>query len=219
MAVNLRNSIISSLIIGLRQSVTGGLRGLLAALDLQFAATKTLTDQISGNELITFTRASAGTYVDNNGVIQTARVNKNTYSQDYTRSVYGKTRVTIDNLTSDNTSPTGEYRNVIPTAVFNTHVLTFPYVHPANTDCVVSCYVKDAGFDKVQLRVGSIGSDSAIVSFDLTNQQKTLPDGTSGTSSTGVNWNILDSDITDEGNGWFRVLWRSMSTVDLRKGV
>ena len=57
----------------------------------------------------------------------------------------------------------------------------------------------------MQLRVGSIGSNSAIVSFDLTTQQKTLPDGTSGTSSTGVNWNILDSGITDEGDGWFRV--------------
>ena len=70
MAVNLRNSIISSLIIGLRQSVTGGLRGLLAASDLQFADTKTLTDQVSGNNLVTFSRASAGTYVDSNGVIQ-----------------------------------------------------------------------------------------------------------------------------------------------------
>jgi len=42
------------------------------SLDLNFAASKSLIDDISGNNLITFTRASTGTFVGSNGLIQTA---------------------------------------------------------------------------------------------------------------------------------------------------
>jgi hypothetical protein len=42
------------------------------ALDLQFAFTKSLTDYISGTDLITFTRASSATYIDSAGTLQTA---------------------------------------------------------------------------------------------------------------------------------------------------
>jgi hypothetical protein len=42
------------------------------SLDLRFAATKSLNDYVSDNNLITFTRASSGTFVDSAGVIQTA---------------------------------------------------------------------------------------------------------------------------------------------------
>ena len=42
------------------------------SLDLRFAATKALNDYVSGNNLITFTRASSGTFVDSAGVLQTA---------------------------------------------------------------------------------------------------------------------------------------------------
>tara|TARA_R110000868_G_scaffold19878_1_gene84897 strand:- start:3840 stop:5624 length:1785 start_codon:yes stop_codon:yes gene_type:complete len=41
-------------------------------LDLNFAANKSLVDDISGNNLITFSRASTGTFVGSNGLIQTA---------------------------------------------------------------------------------------------------------------------------------------------------
>jgi hypothetical protein len=42
------------------------------SLDLRFAATKSLNDYVSGNNLITFTRASSGTFVDSAGLLQTA---------------------------------------------------------------------------------------------------------------------------------------------------
>ena len=40
-------------------------------LDLQFANSKSLVDAISGQNLITFTRASTGTYVGSDGLIKT----------------------------------------------------------------------------------------------------------------------------------------------------
>ena len=44
----------------------------LASLDLNFSQYKALTDSVSGTNLITFSRASTGTYVDSDGLIKTA---------------------------------------------------------------------------------------------------------------------------------------------------
>jgi hypothetical protein len=44
------------------------------ALDLRFASTKSLTDYVSGQNRVTFTRASSGTFVGSDGVLQTAAV-------------------------------------------------------------------------------------------------------------------------------------------------
>jgi hypothetical protein len=42
------------------------------SLDLSFAANKSLVDNISGNNLIAFSRASTGTFIGSNGLLQTA---------------------------------------------------------------------------------------------------------------------------------------------------
>ena len=78
MAANLNTGLNSGLNPGLRQSISGGVDSLglfrLASLDLRFADKKTLADRVSGNNLITFSRASAGTYVDSDGLIKTAAI-------------------------------------------------------------------------------------------------------------------------------------------------
>ena len=45
------------------------------SLDLRFADNKSLVDAVTGASLVTFTRASSGTFVDSAGVIQTASTN------------------------------------------------------------------------------------------------------------------------------------------------
>ena len=47
-----------------------------AALHLNFAESKSLIDDVSGQNLVTFTRASTATYTDNAGVIQTAAIDE-----------------------------------------------------------------------------------------------------------------------------------------------
>ena len=42
------------------------------SLDLRFADNKSLTDAVTGASLVTFTRASSGTFVDSSGLVQTA---------------------------------------------------------------------------------------------------------------------------------------------------
>lgn len=51
---------------------TGG----IPSLDLNFAKNKSLIDSVSGNNLVTFTRASTATYVGEDGLIKTAAVNE-----------------------------------------------------------------------------------------------------------------------------------------------
>ena len=46
-----------------------------AALDLKFAESKSLVDSISGNDLVSFTRASSGTFVGADGLIKSTSVN------------------------------------------------------------------------------------------------------------------------------------------------
>jgi hypothetical protein len=50
--------------------------GVVPSLDLDFASTKALTDNASGQQLVTFTRASSGIYVGSNGLIKTATTNE-----------------------------------------------------------------------------------------------------------------------------------------------
>jgi len=51
------------------------LSGQRPSLDLNFANSKSLVDATTGQNLVTFTRASTGTYVDGNGVLQSAATN------------------------------------------------------------------------------------------------------------------------------------------------
>ena len=46
------------------------------SLDLQFAGGKSLTDAVTGASLVTFTRASSGTFVGSDGVLRTATTNE-----------------------------------------------------------------------------------------------------------------------------------------------
>ena len=53
-------------------------------LDLNFAGNKSLIDAVSGNNLITFSRASTATYVGTDGLIKTAAVDEARFDHDFT---------------------------------------------------------------------------------------------------------------------------------------
>ena len=62
--------------------------GTRPSLDQQFADRKDLVDVISGQQLITHTRASSGTYVGSDGLIKTAVTNLLTYSEDFSNAAW-----------------------------------------------------------------------------------------------------------------------------------
>jgi hypothetical protein len=54
----------------------------MPSLDLRFAESKSLIDAVSGRQLVTFTRASSGTFVGSDGLIKTAAVNEPRFDHD-----------------------------------------------------------------------------------------------------------------------------------------
>jgi hypothetical protein len=65
------------------QTNLSSLGGVIPSLDLNFANNKSLLDNISGNNLVTFTRASSGTYVGDDGLIKTATTNEPRFDHDF----------------------------------------------------------------------------------------------------------------------------------------
>ncbi len=63
-------------------------------LDQRFAKDKTLVDKVSGENLITFSRASSGTYVDSDGLIKNSPVNLLTYSEQFDQWTVVNTTIT-----------------------------------------------------------------------------------------------------------------------------
>ena len=58
--------------------------GSRPTLDQRFAKDKSLVDKVSGQNLITFTRASSATYVGSDGLIKTAANNEARFDHDPT---------------------------------------------------------------------------------------------------------------------------------------
>ncbi|UYE97341.1 virion structural protein [Cyanophage S-TIM54] len=72
--------------------------GETPALDLDFASNKSFTDTISGKNLVTFTRASSGTFVGADGLIKTTPVNLIIYSEQFDNSAWTKANGSTVNL-------------------------------------------------------------------------------------------------------------------------
>jgi len=67
-----------------------------ATLDLNFASSLSLDDAVSGNNIVTFSRASSGTYVGSDGLIKTSPVNLIRYSEEFDKSaVWNTTNMTV----------------------------------------------------------------------------------------------------------------------------
>jgi len=180
-----------------------------ASLDLNFARNKSLIDSISGNNLVTFTRASSGTFVDSAGVIQTAatdvpRFDHNPTTGESLGLLVEEQRTNLilnSNALSGGWSSDGlatfiQNATVSPDGTLNASQLspvTNAYRY-ANATTVVSTvyswsmYFKlyAGGNNTVRLNAAGVGA-----TFDLST--------TAITSSTAIS-----SSITAVGNGWYR---------------
>jgi hypothetical protein len=186
-----------------------------ATLDLNFAENKSLIDNITGSGLISFTRASSGTFIGTNGLIQSvasgvprfdhdpatgeslgllveeARTNLARYSSDFGNAAWVEAG-TIKTLNAS-VAPDGTTTAVliVPTTASATHKLR-QSVSTGTSGLIFSVYLKAAGYARIALNEQTqIGSSSAIIN---------LANGTGATGGTVVR---------DAGNGWYRVSWAS----------
>jgi hypothetical protein len=82
------------------------------SLDLNFARNKSLMDNVTGNNLITFTRASSGTFIDSTGTIRTATTNLLLRSEEFDNASWtgseSNTTVTANTSTAPNGTVTAD---------------------------------------------------------------------------------------------------------------
>jgi hypothetical protein len=197
------------------------LAGVPPSLDQRFAESKSLIDAVSGQNLITFTRASGGTFVDSAGVIKTAaanvprfthnpvtgeslgllveeqRTNLLVRSEEFDQSPWGPTRATIS--ANAETAPNGTLtadKLVEDTTAANTHQITQSVASLASgVPYTASIFLKAAE------RTSALAIFSGTP-FGNNGQFVNLANGTLG-NVVGT----LDRPATIEAypNGWYRV--------------
>jgi len=174
----------------------------LASLDLNFAQRKSLTDKVSGNNLITFSRASSGTYVDSNGLIKTSPVNYKINSEEVNTFSLQQVTVTANQFEAPNSTLTADRVDI--TTAESKHSVTIGDASAIGTTVTASVYVKAiSNVTEVQLIAAVAGGRGSAV-FDLVN----------GTSENALAGNIIfiDSSIAPVGNDWYRISITSTST-------
>jgi len=182
---------------GLEQSIHTGLlgSGLFggASLDLNFAVTKNV------GPLVTFTRASSGTFVDSAGVLQTATTNLLLRSEEFDNASWSKLNATVN--ANATTSPSGTIAadEIIEDSAASSHYVTNTYSSTSGVSYTYSCYVKAAQRSFCFL-VANGAPTLVAVSVNLT----------TGEASTAVGspTNIISTAV---GNGWYRVSFTYVS--------
>ena len=182
-------------------------------LDLDFAANKSLVDSVSGNNLITFSRASTGTFVGSNGLVQTAasgvprfdhnpatgeslgllieeaRTNELTQSQTFSTWTLGNASITTNATTSPD--GTNNASKLIEDSATSAHRI-FRSINPSG-NYTMSVFAKAAERNILTLMPATTGGGDAPVYFNLSN-------GTISTSLGSAN----SASIQSYPNGWYR---------------
>jgi hypothetical protein len=176
------------------------LAGLVPSLDLNFSDNKSLIDDYSGANLVTHTRASSGTFVGSDGVIQTAVTNLTLNSEDFSAATWTLLSTTV--TANAAVAPTGATTadTLLETATSAEHVLYSTNPHTFTT-ATHSIYVKPNGRTNVALRFYHGLSDWVVRVFSLTGS------GSVTQSSAGLSsgFSAVSSSIVDAGNGWYRL--------------
>ena len=194
------------------------------SLDLRFADNKSLVDATTGSSLVTFTRASSGTYVDSAGVIQTAatdvprfdhnpttgeslgllveeqRTNLLVRSEEFDDAYWtkGNASITANSIAAPNGTLTGA--KIVEDTSSTTHYARRSTSPTTNTSPITfSVYVKAAERTYVGLAIqdATTFTRQSNVNFDLGS-------GTASTVSNIGGAGSASATITPVGNGWYR---------------
>jgi hypothetical protein len=187
------------------------LAGQVPSLDLNFAGTKTL------DPLVTFTRASSGTYTDSAGVIQTAatdvprfdhdpttgeslgllveeqRTNLLLRSEEFDNASWGVLNVTVSANTQVAPNGTTSAETITDVnGVTSANVGCFQSIVLADsTTYAMSCYVKAGTKTTCRVGIRDKAGTNIFANFNLTAVSTTVG-------------NAVSSTIQDAGNGWYR---------------
>jgi hypothetical protein len=201
------------------------LAGVPASLDLRFAESKSLVDAVSGQQLITFTRASDGAVVNSAGqieivaanvprfdhnpvtgeslglLVEEQRTNLLLRSEEFDDATWFKANLSATGNVA--TAPDGNVTadKLVEDTASSTHVALQSFNITSGTTYTLSCYAKAAGRNFAQLLfVGGFASNVTAI-FDLTNGSIGATGGSPVTTSTSM------------GNGWYRLSITATATT------
>ena len=179
------------------------------SLDLRFAENKSLVDATTGQNLVTFSRASSGTYVDSEGLIKTAVTNLLLRSEEF-----GTTWTTLAATISadQETSPAGTLTGdkLVENVTTGAHYVT-QAVSALTGICTASVYIKAAGVGYAMLLMVG-GTTQRAVGFNLSTG------ATYAEAIGGVSPPDISAAAVDVGNGWWRcrMTWTADGQTTLR---
>ena len=174
-----------------------------ASLDLNFASSKSLVDSVSNNNLITFSRASSGTYVGSDGLIRTSPVNLYAHSGDLTNGVWQKNNSSISANAGVTPSNVSQAFKLVNDNFVSGNIIRSISGLDLNTAYTESVFLKqvDANWKYAFVWFNNGSGSGFIVEVDLES-------GTSRvTHDSGLTSPYTDISHTLEsyGNGWYRV--------------
>lgn len=194
------------------------------SLDFNFAKNKSLLDSALDRVFGTFTRASSGTYMDANGVMQTAssglprfshdpadsnarlgllvepqRTNLVLQSNGFDTASWVKTNTTVTAASGAAPDGTNSAYKVVAVSGntlnnVDSYLRTGPITLTTGSAYTISAYAKKSGYGVLQLRVGS-----ATLGSQITAARFNVSTGTLISVTTGYN-----ASIQSVGNGWYR---------------
>ena len=169
-----------------------------ASLDLRFADNKSLVDATTGAQLVTFTRASSGTFAGSDGVLRTAVTNLLLRSEEFDNASWAKLNnvtVTANATTAPNGFITAD--KIVEPASSADKLIVQPVTLIANTTYTASVYFKAADRPTILFHVRKSDYSTRFGGFFNTSTNVF----TAETSGGGV----LDSfTFTNVGGGWYR---------------
>ncbi len=192
------------------------------SLDLNFASNKSLIDNVTGNNLVTFTRTSGGTYVGEDGLIKTAGVNEPRFdhnpttreslgllveeartnlllrSEEFDNASWSKlaASATANTATApDNTVTAG---SLIESATTDIHVAYQDIAGSASAQYTQSIFAKANTRSYVQLSIGDGGPNNVSAVFNLSA-------GTIVSTAIGGTGSGVSASIKSYPNGWHRI--------------
>jgi hypothetical protein len=182
-------------------------------LDLNFSKNKSLIDTVTGRNLVTFTRASTGTYVGADGLIKTAvaneprfdhnpvtgeslgllveeaRTNRHTYSEQFDNASWGKNGATVTaNATAapDGTTTADKFASTSGASIIAVQQADLTLTNGASY--TRSVFAKASEISSLTLQVGNTSTGTVLVQANLS----------TGTATNG-------GVVTTLANGWFRI--------------
>jgi hypothetical protein len=186
-------------------------------LDLDFAGTKTLNDKITGTNLVTYTRASTGTYVGSDGLIKSAAINEARFDHDsFTRESLG---LLIEEGRTNLFTYSEEFNN---SAWTKSDSIVSPNLTVAPNGTITADHVSNIPNQFSWLRQAISLSSTTTYTFSLyvkpltTNKIIALEtsNGTSifNLSTLTISGTTANTQIVTLSNGWYRIL-RTLSGI------